>query len=199
MTVGVLRAVVPAAVLMAALLAFGEALVGAALPAMRWVFRVVAGEFRLIELAPDREHADRVLRAVVALERPVVLGGRVAMPDARGLANASTVMLQGLHGAFVALWIALAWPAAGRCREILRRLALAVPAAVLLALVDAPVILAASLWELVVAHLAPGTTTPLLVARDLLAGGGRLALGVLAGCAAVALAGGPRGGRGAGP
>jgi hypothetical protein len=109
-------------------------------------------------------------------------------PEGPGLANASTMAAQGLQSSFVALWILLAWPAPDVLVTRSRRLALAmVPLLVLFAL-DAPVVLAASLWRIVLDALSPGAFSPLLLARDLLQGGGRLALGAAIGAAAVALA-----------
>ena len=61
------------------------------------------------------------------------------------------------------------------------------PFALLLAWVDTPVVLAASLWQLLVEHLAPRSFSPLLLANDVLNGGGRYAFGLGAGVLAVGL------------
>lgn len=167
----------------------GERAVSAAVPAMRELMAVVADEFDVLALGLDHERADRVLRAQVTVARYFVIGERVFAPDARGVANASTLALASLQGPLVALWVALAWPGGGMA-VLTRRLAWVLPPAVALAVLDAPVVLAGALWQLAVDVATPGSTSPLLVAKAFLQGGGRLALGAAIGAAAVALAGG---------
>lgn len=184
-----LRAGVVGLLLLCVLTWAGPALVALALPAWRACFEWLGSDFTLLGLTLEpAASGERMLRAVVTLRHHVVLGGRVLAPDARGLAEASTLALQGLHGPFVALCVAAAWPLrSGRREAVLRALLLLGPV-LLLALIDAPLVLAASIWELIVLHMAPGETTPLLVARDLLRSGGRLGAGVLIGLGAVLLA-----------
>jgi hypothetical protein len=198
-----LRAALAGTLLMGLLIAAGHELVAAALPLLRASFEWVGSDFRVLSFAldsgagigtststgtPTSGAGERMLRAVVTLRHHVVLDGRVLAPDPRGVAEASTLALQGLHGPFVALCIGAAWPVLRGWPEAALRAGLLLPAAALLALLDAPVVLAASIWELIVNHMAPGSGSPLLLARDLLRSGGRLGAGVLIGVAAVLLA-----------
>jgi hypothetical protein len=64
------------------------------------------------------------------------------------------------------------------------RLLACTPAVVLLFFLDAPVVLAAGIWDFLVDAYAPDSWQPLLIARDLLQGSGRVAIGLAigAGC-----------------
>ena len=174
---------VPALLLLILLVTVGEPLVQLSIPALRSVFEWVAPDFKVLRFELDREKADRVLRASVTLGRYTFVGGHLVAPDPRGLAQASTVALHGLQGPVLALWTCLAWPAVGVGTRVLRLLA-CTPAAVLLFLLDAPVVLAAGIWDFLVDAYAPDSWQPLLIARDLLQGSGRVAIGLAigAGC-----------------
>lgn len=168
--------------LLALLVVLGEKLVGASLPALQHSFAWLAPDFKVLRFELDHEKADRVLRVWVTLGRYTFVGGHLVAPDPRGLAQASTVALHGLQGPLLALWAALVWPSSGLSTRLLRLVA-CLPAASLLFLIDAPVVLAASLWQFLVDAHAPGSWQPLLAARDVLQGGGRLAIGLAIGAA----------------
>jgi hypothetical protein len=182
-----LRLVLAAAVLLPLSAFHGAALVESCLPAYRVVFGQLAGEFRIQSLNLDREGADQVVRARVALRPVLVVAGKVIYPDSRGTANSSTLIAHALHGPILALLTVLAWPAR-RWREIGWRLLALAPLLSLLVLTDVPAVLAAELWEILIEHLAPNTFSPLVIWKNFLQGGGRNALGVAIGAASVALA-----------
>jgi hypothetical protein len=179
-----LRLLLGASVLLPLGVVFGAAFVESCLPAYRLVFRQVADEFRLQSLTLDREGADRVVRARVTLRPVLVIDGKVHYPDPRGTANASTLIAHGLQAPILAALIALAWPARRRM-EALWRLLLLAPLVALLVLSDLPCVLAAELWEIVIGHLSPHTLSPLVIWKNFLQGGGRLALGLVAGAMAI--------------
>lgn len=181
------RLALGAALLLPLGVAFGEKLVAACLPLYRVVIGQVAAEFRIQSLALDREGADRVLRLRVSLRPVLLLGGKLTHPDPRGSANASTLVAHAVQGPLLAMLAALAWPARRRTEIAWRLLPLA-PLVALLVLCDLPCVLAAELWEILITHLAPHTFSPLVAWKDFLQGGGRLALGLAAGAASVALA-----------
>lgn len=177
-----LWAVVAAALLLTGLVLIGDWMVRTSLPALRSMFAWIAPDFQLQRLELQRDKADQVLRAWVTLGRYTFVGGQLITPDPRGMAQASTIALHGLQGPLLALWAAVAWPAsAGQTRAL--RLLACLPAAALLFLLDAPVVLAASLWQFLVDAYAPGSFQALLVARDLLQGGGRVVIGLAIGAA----------------
>lgn len=165
----------------------GESLVSGWLPAYRAVFGQVAGEFRILSLELDREGADRVVRARVGLRPILLVGGKLLYPDARSIAQASTQAANALLGPLLAFFVALAWPARRR-REFAVRMALLPMFLAPLVLLDAPCVLAAELWQIVLEHAAPGAFSPLVAWKDFLQGGGRYALGLAAGAAGVVLA-----------
>lgn len=181
------RLALGAALLLPLGVAFGERWVVAWLPVYRIVIGQVAAEFRIQSLVLDREGADRVLRLRVSLRPVLLLGGKLTYPDPRGSANASTLVAHAVQGPLLAMLTALAWPARRRTEIAWRLLPLA-PLVALLVLCDLPCVLAAELWEILIAHLAPDTFSPLVAWRNFLQGGGRLALGLAAGAASVALA-----------
>ncbi|MDH4393268.1 MAG: hypothetical protein QE285_17825 [Aquabacterium sp.] len=179
-----LWAVATALVMLVALLLSGEWLVRASIPALHSMFEWIAPDFQLQRLELQRDKADQVLRAWVTLGRYTFVGAQLITPDPRGMAQASTLAVHGLQGPLLALWAAVAWPAAA-VRTRLLRLLVCLPAAALMFLLDAPVVLAASIWQFLVDAHAPGSWQPLLIARDLLQGGGRFVIGLAigAGCA----------------
>lgn len=195
----VLRLLLAGALLLPLAVTCGEALAGTWLAAYRAVFSWAADEFRLLDLGIDREGADRVLRARVAWQRIVVIGGKAIHPDPRGAADASTLLAHALQGPLVAVLAAIAWPAAmrrgahGRTRIrpwvewAARALALA-PLLAVLVLIDVPLVLAGELWEVALDALDPGATSVLVAWKSFVQGGGRYALGLAAGLLAVLIA-----------
>jgi hypothetical protein len=184
---GAWRVLLAGVLVSAALWGLGNTLARATLPAIRQAVPWVVPEFLVLDLAPDRERADRVLRLTVTLKHHVVLGGRVVAPDARGRANGSAPLLQGLLGPALAWWVVLAAPLASWRRRLLA-LGLAAAPALALAVLDPALALGAAVWQLLVDALAPGSFSPLLALAGLLNSGGRLALGLAAGLLAWRLA-----------
>jgi hypothetical protein len=193
------RALIAGALALAMLLGLGDAVVRAASPILQQVFEHLMPEFRVLTFGVDHERADRVMRVTVTRQKYVLMGGRAIEPNAQGNANASTLALQTLFGPLLALWVAMSWPLRlpwlswPYWRLLATRLALALPPALALGLLDTPVVLAAELWALMLEHFSPGETSALVLAADVLQRGGRLALGLAIGAASVALAN--RGGR----
>ncbi|EHR69821.1 hypothetical protein BurJ1DRAFT_0945 [Burkholderiales bacterium JOSHI_001] len=179
--------------LLALLLSVGDTLVQATLPAVHWGVALLAPELGLKSLVSDQERADQVLRLTVTLEHHVVLGGQVLAPDPRGLANASTPRLQGLLGPLLALWVLMSLlPVPGALgldwRRRMLALALVLPLAALLAVADPALVLAGSVWQLLVDAAAPDSFSPLASTSRLMRGGGRFALGLAAAALALAVA-----------
>jgi hypothetical protein len=161
-------------------------LIEALLPWLHGCTDVIDTTYRTIEfdLQPG---ADFVLQRTVTLARVVVVGGQVLMPDPLGQAVLSTPAGHVLHPLVLGLAVVLAWPAA-RISLIGYRLAILAPMLVAVTAVDVPAVLAAMPWALHVEALEPTRFSPLLIWADVMQGGGRLVLGIAAGCAAVVLA-----------
>jgi hypothetical protein len=162
----------------------GEHIVRAALPLMEKVFVLAAPDFRVLEFGVVHAQSERRIAVVATLRRTAVVGSRVLVPNAKGRAEAITPMAHTLHGGALALLIASAWPARHR-RELSWRMAVALPLAAALVVLDAPLVLAASLWQLLRDALAPNETSALIGLSAFLRGGGRYVLAVLAAAAAI--------------
>lgn len=165
---------------------WGERVLGAGLPLLQRAFELAAPDFRLLEFGIAEVDAERRIAVVATLSRTTVVGSRVLVPDPRGRAEAVTPLAHALHGALLALIAAAAWPTAS-WRRLGCRALIAVPLAALLVLVDAPLVLAASLQQLLIDALAPSETSLLIAWSAFLRGGGRYALALAVAALAVGL------------
>lgn len=158
-------------------------LVDATLPLLRTGFAVLAPEFALRSLTRGAHGADTSLVAEVSLARPVTIAGRHYTPDPRGTAWATTPAGHVLLLPAVVVLLVLAVPASG-WREAAVRGGAAVSGLLPGMTLDTPAVLAANVWG-----LFPGAAArdgALGVWAAFMAGGGRIALGVLVGAAAIA-------------
>jgi hypothetical protein len=183
----VIRLVLAALLLAALGYRWGAALTQALLPWWRVEIGWLDDTYRIDRLFLDHEGADQVVRIVVGLAHCVVLQGVAYCGDPRGLANASTLIGHVSTTAALLLAMAAAWPAE-RPSEFAWRALLALPALATMWALDLPMVLWGSLWQLHVDAFAPDTFSPLLIWRDFLQGGGRLALAVVLGALVVLLA-----------
>ncbi len=179
-----LRLLLACALLLAAAHGYGRALVEALMPALGAALRWLADDFRLLSLALVQEGPDTALEARAMLEHTLVLGGRAIVPNGHTGFAVTTTLGTVLQPVLAALVLAMAWPA--RPLEWLVRLVLTALLLVPVVLVDAPAYLAASLWQMQVRAFEPERVSPLLWWMDFLVGGGRLALGLVAGAIATA-------------
>lgn len=162
----------------------GRELLEALLPAYRWMVGLLDDRYRILYLGLASQGADSVVRLDVALQRPVLIGGQIVMPDPRGHAQVTTLAGSALQAVVVFLAALLAWPLRARTEAAFRAL-LGLPAGLLLLLADLPFVLVGELWALFVERYAPGAFSPLLAWKDFLQGGGRLALACAGGALAV--------------
>ncbi len=184
---------VATALLLPLVLLVAEPVAERLLPAQRAVFRMLAGEFRVTRMATEQMSSHRVVRVEVTLADTLVLGPRTFRPDPRGVAQASTPVAHTFHAMVTALLVAVAWPAADIATR-LRRSLIAFALAAGMAVVDAPFVLAGTLWRTLLDVADPGRFSLLTSWAAFLEGGGRLALGILAGAAAAAIVGPTRAG-----
>lgn len=174
-----------AAVLLAAHLWAREA-VALLLPALSAVLSWVADDFRILRFEFVQERGNTSIGALAVLEHTLVLGGRAIVPDGESAVRTMTPIGTVLQPVLVALALALAWPA--RWLEMALRLVLVGALLAVVMLVDTPLSLAAWLWYAQLQAHEPGRASPLVWWNIFLNGGGRLALGLIAGALAIALA-----------
>lgn len=174
-----------AAVLLAAHLWAREA-VALLLPALSAALSWVADDFRILRLEFMQERGNTSIGALAVLEHTLVLGGRAIVPDGVSPLVVVTTVGTVVQPVLVALALALAWPA--RWREMALRLVLVGALLAVVMLVDTPLSLAAWLWYAQLQAHEPGRASPLVWWNIFLNGGGRLALGLIAGALAIALA-----------
>lgn len=179
-----LRFLLACAFLMALAQQFSDTLVDGILPLYRWEIGIIEDRYRVIGMALDHEGADRVVRLQVTLAKPVFIGTQFLMPDERGRADASTLVGHVLQPAVLLFALLLAWPAKNRLAYALRLFA-ALPFCTIIIMLDVPLVLLASLWGIIVDHLAPNAFSPLILWSQFLQGGGRWALGLAGGAAAI--------------
>lgn len=153
----------------------GGNLVEALLPTYRWAIGAIDDHFRILHLGLAFQGADAVIRLDVTLQRPLLIGGHLVMPDPRGHAHVTTLSGHALQPMVILAAGLFAWPARGWL-EWLLRIGCGLALGWLLAAADVPSVLTAELWSLFVDRYAPGMPVPLMAWKDFLQGGGRWAL-----------------------
>ena len=165
----------------------GRSAVEVALPALNHTLRWVADDFEILRMAFVTERGSLNLAVMARLDHVLVLGGRVIVPDAtQSFIVASTTVGTLLLPPIAAFTLALAWPA--RPLEMLVRLLLVGVLSLGVLLLDTPFSLAAWLWHTQLRQYEPERFSALISWNLFLNGGGRIALGLVAGALAVALA-----------
>jgi hypothetical protein len=173
------RLLLAAALLIPLAVGLGPAVQRLLLPVTVAVFESIAPDLRVRSLQAGTVDGERRVTAVVTLARTTVIGEKVLMPDPRGEATAFTPAGHAWIAPLVAALALAAWPARSRV-EALGRLAGGLPVALLLLAADPAVMLAATVWQLMIDNVAPGTPVFLASLAGLLLGGGRIVLGLAA-------------------
>ena len=156
------------------------------MPALSKALSFVADDFRILRFEFVSERGNAAIAALATLEHTLVLGGRAIVPNGTSVMAVTTTVGTVLQPLLVALVLVLAWPA--RWLEALLRIVFVAPLIALLVLLDTPFSMAAWLWEIQLRAYEPGRASPLVWWNIFLNGGGRLALGLLAGASSVVLA-----------
>jgi hypothetical protein len=146
----------------------------------------VADDFKVLRVEFVKDRNDTALAALAVLKRSVFLGGRAIVPDGVSPIVVSATVGTILQSALVALVLVLAWPAG--LLEWLARLAIATVPIAVIVFIDTPLSMASWLWKSQVMSYEPDRFSALVAWNTFLNGGGRLALGLVAGALAIALA-----------
>lgn len=156
------------------------------MPALSKALSLVAEDFKILRFEFVEERGNAAIAALATLEHTLVLGGRAIVPNGTSVMAVTTTIGTVLQPALVALVLVLGWPATWF--EALLRIVFVAPLIALVVLLDTPFSMAAWLWEIQLRAYEPGRASPLVWWNIFLNGGGRLALGLLAGASSVVLA-----------
>lgn len=154
----------------------GSALMRALAPAQSALFHALNPDFQLVaygELPGGQWSAD------ITLRRILVLGQQLRHPDPRARANASMPIARTWIAPVLLLASAGAWPLGWR--RTVGLLLLALPMAVLLLWVDAPLVLSGVIWQLLLDMMASDEWCVLVLFKGFWEGGGRIALALALG------------------
>lgn len=181
-----LRLVLATAAMLAAAHFLSRDAVALLMPTLSKALSFVADDFKILRLDFVDERGNASIGALAMLDHTLVLGGRAIVPDDRSVMMVVTTIGTVLQPVLVALVLVLAWPA--RWIELALRLAIVGVLLVPVLLADTPFSLAAWLWDVQLRAHEPGRASPLVWWNIFLNGGGRLALGLIAGALSIALA-----------
>ncbi len=159
------------------------------LPLFKTELEHLDGTFRIDRLSVDWDGADQVVRIDAGLAHTISLNGRTFRADPRGKATASTLVGNVTLPCVLLAAVALAWPVGSGMRLGVRIVAL-LPVLLLLCALDAPLILWAALWGLVLQAADPHGFSPLLIWSDFLLSGGSFALAIALGACVGSLTAG---------
>ncbi len=180
-----LRLVISAAILLALGHFFSRPLITPLLPAFAWVIEAADSRYRVDSIGIDS--TDTFIKLTVTPIRTLIVSGtRMLMPDSAIHFYPSALMGSVMQPIILLLSIVLAWP--GTSPSVLTmRLLLAVPAILILLVVNVPLALIGSLQDF--RELFPDAPVSLLVYwNDFLQTGGPMVLGVAAGALVVSAA-----------
>ncbi|MDO9450634.1 MAG: hypothetical protein Q7J21_09125 [Rugosibacter sp.] len=182
-----LRLLVASLLLLAFAHFHGRALIELLLPLFHWEIGWLDDRYRILALGVIQSGADSVVRLDVSLQRIVVVGGQVIFPDPRGQAYVTTLTGHVLQPAILFATLLAAWPVTA-WRVYAMRIAVGLPLLLALLMADVPCVLLGELWAIFAERYAPQEFFILLAWKDFLQGGGRLALGLVAGVATIVVA-----------
>lgn len=163
-------------------LQFGQHYVEFLLPLYRWEIGGLSPDCNIASLVLEDYRGEAVVALTLDLVRHSVVAGHILPPG--GSISSSTLAGHALQHPLLMLSLLVAWPAASLPRRI-TLLAIAVPFLLLVEMLDVPLVLLGSIEDLIVANIAPDSTSFLVAWMNFLNGGGRLALSIAAALAAV--------------
>lgn len=154
------------------------------LPAFRFVLEAIDSQFNILILDVTDRKLDQVVRLRVELARTVVMNSHVTRPTPGGWLEVTTTLGTVLQSGLTAFITAAAWPAA-RAGEFMARMFAAVVLGLFLILFDAPIDLLAYVWDMFIYSFDPQGFYPIWKYHEFMIGGGRFALGTIAGAVAI--------------
>jgi hypothetical protein len=162
------------------------------IPVYRAAISALDGSFDLTDIAIAHEGPSEVVRFRANLSRPLDVKGTTLYPSGwHGVVPEGGIEVHyTLDGALqypaLALILVLAWPA--RPKELFARLAVFVPIALMLLLIDVPSTVIAELWTGLEGMVDPDALPRWMIWSRFLMGGGGLLLGIVAAALDMAVA-----------
>jgi hypothetical protein len=166
---------------------FGNVIVSLALPLVSQEIEALVPQFRIVNVALGQAGADKVIYVEAAPSAVVVVADRLLPIAAQSRFNVSTLAGHVLQPVIVFLAIVISWPARNFGQRVLR-LVIGAPLLITVAVLDVPIVLAAELHSMLLDVVAPDAFSLLVAWKDILEGGGRVALAILAAAATVSTA-----------
>lgn len=169
--------------LLALSLQFGHRYIEGLLPLYRWEIGGFTPDYRIVSLGLEDSRGEAVIALNLELMRYIVVEGHALPPG--GDIFSSTLAGHALQNAVLMLSLLAAWP----MRRFYGRLLLllgAMPFLLLVQMLDTPLMLLGSVEDLMLANIAPDSSSFLVYWMYFLDGGGRLALSIVAALATVA-------------
>jgi hypothetical protein len=182
----VLRSLAATALALAASHYLARDAVAPLLPGLAKLLAWVADDFEIVRFEFFTDRGQLTIGALARVDHTLFLGGRAIVPDGHQIGVVGTTVGTVLQPLLVAFVLVLAWPA--RWLELVLRLPVAALLLAVVMLIDTPFSLAAWLWDAQLRQYEPGRASPLIWWNTFLNGGGRLALGLVAGALAIVLA-----------
>lgn len=181
-----LRLVVATAGVLVAAHVWSHDVVALLLPVLSTALEFAAGDFSILRFEFVSDRGNSSIGALALLKHTIVLGGHAIVPDDVSVMMVGSTVGTVMQPLLVALVLVLAWPA--RVVEMALRLLVACALIAIVLLADTPLSMAAWLWDIQLRAHEPGRSSPLVWWNIFLNGGGRLALGLIAGVLSIAWA-----------
>lgn len=181
-----LRLVIASALILPLSIRYADSIVMVLMPLYRRIFEFIGDGYQIIFFGLAARGVESVIRVDITLAHAIVVGSHLVWPDPRGAANVTTLVVQAMQPATVALIAALGWPCLSPRRWIIRLSSLAFFLLIITSL-DVPFLLAGEVWGSLIDQMSPGTGSALVSWSLFLEGGGRPALGIIAALASMAV------------
>ena len=156
-------------------LQFGHHYVESLLPLYRWEIGWLSPDYRITGLALADNRGEAVVALNLQLVRYTIVAGHWLTPG--GDLSSSTLAGHALQHVLLMLSLLIASPT----KSILHRLvllAIAMPLLLLIEILDVPLVLLGSIDDLILANVAPNSSSLLVAWMNFMNGGGRLALSI---------------------
>lgn len=168
--------------LLALSMQYGQRYTELMLPLYRWEIGWFTPDYRILSLGLQDNRGEAVVALNLHLMRYLVVEGHPISPG--GTISSSTLAGHTLQHALLMFSLLAAWPVRGLSQRGLL-LVSAVPFLLLIEMLDTPLMLLGSMDDLILANVAPDSSSFLIYWMHFLDGGGRLALSIAAALAAI--------------